>query len=184
MSTKTSAVITSVGANNKVISKAITDINPAADNVAIKTLCQSLNSLTNNTFTGAQRIDKTDITTATTKPKLALTLTTYAQSFLNFANTPNYQEDNAPQLFTNTDLPAFTYSTEMTLRSEISLIFVMSIMKGIDGKVYFATAKGTTIEETDDTQTIKIYFEETETTAATTAQLVISYNAPPVLTIL
>lgn len=62
---KTSAIITTVGANNKVVSKAITDINPNADNGAIKTLCQSLNSLTNNTLTGVQRVDKTDITTAT-----------------------------------------------------------------------------------------------------------------------
>lgn len=184
MADKVSANITYTDQNGKKGAKAITDINPTADNSTVKNFCAGLNALTNNTLMSVEKIERTDITNAATKPKLALTLTLYAQSFLNFTNTPNYEEDNAPQLFTNTDLPAFTYSTEMTLQSEISLIFVMSIMKGIDGKVYFATAKSNAIEETDDTQTVKIHFEETNTTAATTAQLVISYNAPPVLTIL
>lgn len=184
MADKISATITYVDTANNKGTKAITDISPTADNGAIKNFCVGLLGLTTNTLSQIDRVEKTDITTATEKPKLALTLTMYAQSFLNFASTPNYEEDNEPQLFTNTNLPAFTYSTEMTLYSEISLIFVMSIIKGVNGKVCFVTAKGTTIEETDDTQTIKIYFEETETTAATTAQLVISYNAPPVLTIL
>ena len=184
MADKISATITYLDANGGKGSKAITDISPTADNGAIKNFCNAFVGLTTNTVSQIDRIDKTNITNAATKPKLALTLTTYAQSFLNFANTPNYEEDNAPQLFNNTNLPAFTYSTEMTSQSEISMIFVMSIMKGTDGKVYFATAKGTTIEETDATQTIKIHFAETDTTAATTAQLVISYNAPPVLTIL
>ena len=65
MATKTSAVITGVDSNDKTVSTAITDINPNADNGAIKSLCESLAGLTNNTLSKIQRVDKTDITNAT-----------------------------------------------------------------------------------------------------------------------
>ena len=68
MATKTSAIITSattVNGATKLVSKAITDINPNADNGAIKALCEGLAGLTNNETKGIQRVDKTDITNAT-----------------------------------------------------------------------------------------------------------------------
>jgi len=84
MATKTSAIITSVGTDNKAVSKAITDINPNADNGAIKALCESLAGLTNNTLKGVQRIDKTDLDGATTKEKFTVIFNTTSIEGLTF----------------------------------------------------------------------------------------------------
>lgn len=72
MAKKTSAIITSVDAANKTGSKAITDINPNADNGAIAALCRGFASLTTKTTKDIQRVDKTDITTAATKAQVVL----------------------------------------------------------------------------------------------------------------
>jgi len=180
MADKISASITYVDSSNSKGSKSITDISPTADNGSIKNLCVGLLRLTTNTLSQIDRIDKTDITAATTKPKLDLMLTAYAMENFNFSSAPNYSEEDEPKLFVQTNLPSFTYEVEW---STVAATFVASVV-AYNGKVYFATAKGTTIEETDVTQTIKIHFEETNTTAATTAQLVIGYSGQPTLTIL
>lgn len=59
MSTKTSLVINAVN-DGKQIQKTLTDINPAADNTALKVWGQMLNGLTTNTYVKTDRIDKTN----------------------------------------------------------------------------------------------------------------------------
>lgn len=60
MATKTSLVINATNAG-KVIQKTLTDINPAAENSALKTWGQMLNGLTTNTYMKTDRIDKTNV---------------------------------------------------------------------------------------------------------------------------
>ena len=72
MSDKISANITYVDTDNNKGSKAITDISPTADNGAIKNFCVGLLGLTTNTLSQIDRVEKTDITNATAKPKLTL----------------------------------------------------------------------------------------------------------------
>lgn len=47
------------------IQRSITNANPNASNYVLKTFAQQINGLTTNTFRGAVRIDKEDITAAT-----------------------------------------------------------------------------------------------------------------------
>lgn len=74
MATKTSLVISAAN-DGKIIQKTLTDINPAADNAALKTWGQMLNSLTTNTYVKSDRIDKTSCDAAAEKltPSLVLT---------------------------------------------------------------------------------------------------------------
>lgn len=73
MSTKTSLVINAVN-DGKHIQKTLTDINPAADNVALKIWGQMLNGLTTNTYVKTDRIDKTNCDTVEEKLTPSLTL--------------------------------------------------------------------------------------------------------------
>lgn len=66
MATKTSLVISSTS-DGKVVQKTLTDINPAADNAALKTWGQMLNSLTTHNYVKADRIDKTSCDEAAEK---------------------------------------------------------------------------------------------------------------------
>ena len=68
MADKVSATITYLDANNHKGMKAITDINPNADNSAVKNLCAGLNALTTNTLVRIEKIERTDITNATAQP--------------------------------------------------------------------------------------------------------------------
>jgi hypothetical protein len=73
MATKTSLVINAVN-DGKQIQKTLTDINPTADNGALKVWGQMLNGLTTNTYVKTDRIDKTNCDTYETKltPNVAL----------------------------------------------------------------------------------------------------------------
>ena len=59
--------------DGKTLQKTLTDINPAADNAALKTWGEMLNGLTQNTYVKTDRIDKTNCDTIRTKqtPSLA-----------------------------------------------------------------------------------------------------------------
>ena len=72
MATKTSLVINALS-DGKAIQKTLTDINPAADNAALKTFGQMLNALTTNTYVKTDRIDKTncDAVVAKAQPQLS-----------------------------------------------------------------------------------------------------------------
>lgn len=76
MADKTSATITYLDENNNKGTKSITDISPDADSGAIKNFCTALNALSTNTISSIDKIEKTDITNATVKPKLTLTILT------------------------------------------------------------------------------------------------------------
>ena len=58
----TNILIEATATNGKKVQRAITNVNPAAGNGALKNLAQSLNSLTSNTYVGTTRIDRIDIT--------------------------------------------------------------------------------------------------------------------------
>ena len=177
MADKISASITYLDVSNNKGSKAITDISPTADNGAIKDFCVGLLGLTTNTLSQIDRVEKTDITNATVKPKLTLTLD---QQFANGIRTKYSSMDT---LFVETDLPNFTYKVELT--TEPNKYAATLFYNEYQRKVYFASALDPSDPPLESgTYTMTIYFEETETTAATTAQLVISGNAAPVFTIL
>ena len=175
MADKVSATISYVDANNRKGMKAVTDINPNADNGAVKNFCSGLNALTTNTLTGIEKIERTDITNATAKPKLTLTLSSTARNGIYITD-----QFTCDILFVETNLPNFTYEVEA--RISVTDKFNASLIKS-DDRIYFASTTDSTPLESG-TYTMKIYFEETETTAATTAQLVISGDAAPVFTIL
>lgn len=177
---KTSVNITYLDSKGKKGTKAITDINPNADNGSLKNFCSGLNALTNNTLTGVEKIERTDITSATAKPKLALTLSTIANS-LKYTSS---NEDG--RLFNEVNLPAFTYklATSKLLGNPLYLSVVIDFFPYADN-IQFAIKGDTTLTEAEYGQIIAtIFFEETATTAATTAQITIHATDMPELTIL
>lgn len=68
MADKVSATISYLDSNQRKGMKAITDINPVAANSAIKDFCTGLNALTTNTIVSIEKIERTDITNATSEP--------------------------------------------------------------------------------------------------------------------
>lgn len=169
MADKVSATISYVDANNRKGMKAVTDINPSADNTVVKNFCSGLNALTTNTLTGVEKIERTDITNATAKPKLALELTSTARNGIYITD-----QFYSNQLFNESNLPNFTYKVESSIPT-IGKFNATLLKSSGSGGVYFASTIDSTPAESG-TYTMTIYFEETETTAATTAQLVISEN--------
>ena len=177
MATKTSAIITSVGNGNKAVSKAITDINPKADNGAIKTLCESLAGLTNNTLTGIQRVDKTDLSpTSASKEKFTLNLNETTIAGITF-NT----KTNAKQLsYGASTTPAFTidYHWEDADGNTVGMV-AATIIFGANWNdstraltVYIDTTGASAF------QIVKLvadlHFAETDTTSATTYRLTVA----------
>lgn len=179
MADKISASITYLDTNQNKGSKAVTDISPTADNGAIRNFCIGLLGLTTNTLSQIDRVEKTDITNAATKPKLSLTLNTTDTFMFNMSN-PSVGDERNTDIFNQISLPAFSYKVE----GDAGLLynFCVSVYE-TGGHVCYATGAGE-IESTSETVTLTIYFEETETTAATTAQIAINYSGQPTLTIL
>lgn len=175
MADKISATLTYLDATNNKGTKAITDISPTADNGAIKNFCVGLLGLTTNTLSQIDRVEKTDITNAVAKPKLTLTLANDAKSALMFSRS-----SDGSYLFSGT-LPAFTYKFEAADTTILDSYFVNFFQS--NDRIRFG-AHTTISSTTTETVTATVYFAETDTTAATTAQIVISYDAQPVLTIL
>ena len=172
MADKISANITYVDANNNKGSKAITDIGPNADNGSIKNFCVGFLGLTTNTLAQIDRVEKTDITNATTKPKLSLTLSSET------TNARTNESDTSGELFVETITTNYTY--KVTAFQNAAGKFAVNFYKTDENKLHFETVVS---YEAGGSTTYQIYFEETETTAATTAQIVFSTSAP-VLTIL
>lgn len=183
---KVTLTIEGVTQADKKTSTKIPYINPNISDDVMRTFAQKCAALTDDTHTGTTKTIDEDITTAETeKPKLNLMLTAYAMENFNFSSAPAYDQedfddDKEPSLFAGIDKPEFTYEI---VWSPLAIRFPIMILR-YNGKVYFNTAAPITIDETSDTLTVKIYFKETATTAATTAQLVIGYSGMPTLTIL
>lgn len=182
MADKVSATISYVDANNRKGMKAVTDINPNADNGAVKNFCTGLNALTTNTLTGVEKIERTDITNATTKPKLTLTM---PQAFslnltsLSTAANPDYE------LFNQSNLPNFVYRIDEPIDFYNSRIAITVYRANIGGMY---TVRIVTLLQSvpsdEGTVTVTVYFEETETTAATTAVITIPITGKATLEIL
>lgn len=68
----TKLIVTSSDSNNQLVQKTINNINPDADNSALKSFGQKVTALTDNTLSKIERIDKTDITTEKLTPSLTL----------------------------------------------------------------------------------------------------------------
>lgn len=60
-------IVTSSDSNNQLVQKTIPNINPDADNYALKSFGQKVTALTDNTLSKVERVDKTNITSATEK---------------------------------------------------------------------------------------------------------------------
>lgn len=183
---KVTLTIEGVTQADKKTSTKIPYINPNISDDVMRTFAQKCAALTDDTHTGTTKTIDEDITTAEAeKPKVTLLLSTYAMEHLNFSSAPAYDQEDfdaerESPLFSGTGKPEFTYEIvwgPLAVRFPITIFWY-------NGKVYFNTAAPITIDETSDTLTVKIYFKETATTAATTAQLVIGYSGTPTLTIL
>ena len=68
----TKIIVTSSDSNNRIAQKNIPNINPDADNGALKSFGQKVTALTDNTLSKVERVDKTDITNAVAKAKPSL----------------------------------------------------------------------------------------------------------------
>ena len=183
MADKISASITYLDANNNKGTKAITDISPTADNGAIKNFCVGLLGLTTNTLSQIDRVEKTDITTATTKPKLSLTLTTQATE-TRFAY--NMEAQFGYTLFNETVTAGFVYRLGNQGDEGRPVNCMLNIFrKGNFNDIYFSAC---TFDDHNSYPnlgvTVYVYFDETDTTAATTVKIRFFQSQDATLTIL
>lgn len=80
-------IVTSSDSNNQLVQKTINNINPDADNGALKSFGQKITALTDSTLTKVERVDKTNISAAVAKLTPSVTLdstvdaTTLTRSF-------------------------------------------------------------------------------------------------------
>ena len=154
MATKTSLVINAVN-DGKQIQKTLTDINPAANNSALKVWGQMLNGLTTNTYVKTDRIDKTNCDTYETKLTPSITLdstvvpSTLTRSFcLNGTNLPIDIETDGELSIVNNDNT--TWCTTIRLGADTG---VYRLYIGIvnDQTATNATAGHTVIVESKET---------------------------------
>ena len=179
-SKKVTLTIDGLDANQKKSSTKIQYVNPNASDDVMRTFANKCAALSTDTHTATTKTTDEDITNAETpKQKLPLTLNT-ADTFLFNMSNPSIGGERNTDIFDQTNLPVFTYKVE----GDAGLLynFCVSVYE-TGGHVCYATG-ASEIESTSETVTLTIYFEETATTAATTAQIVISYNGQPTLTIL
>lgn len=173
---KVTLTIEGIDQVDKKTSTKIPYINPNISDAVMKTFAQKCAALSDDTHTGTIKTVEEDITNAATKPKLTLTLANDAKSALMFSRS-----SDGSYLFSGTTLPAFTYKLEAANTTILDSYFVNFFQS--NDRIRFG-AHTTISSTTTETVTATVYFEETDTTAATTAQIVISYDAQPVLTIL
>ena len=183
MADKVSAAITYLDSNQNKGSKSITDINPEADNGAIKNFCVGLVGLTTNTISQIDRVEKTDITHATptpAKPKLELTIDNTAlarvaasESGTNevIAQLPTGMatDDNAPKVATVIIMTTEDRTIGAYDKNNITDVYTMagytdSFKIGVASK-YYSTSESFGFAK------VTFNFEETATTAATSYQL-------------
>lgn len=70
----TAIIVNATDALGKSAQKSVTNVNPAATNSQLVALGQAINAISNNTYGGTVRIDKTDCDTETGKPEPTLTV--------------------------------------------------------------------------------------------------------------
>ncbi|MBR2734098.1 MAG: hypothetical protein IKO74_02400 [Selenomonadaceae bacterium] len=183
MPDKVSATITYLDANNRKGMKAITDINPNADNSAVSALCTGLNALTTNTLTNIEKVERTNITNGN-KPKLTVAIIDNP-SFLKLTGFNN--EFMMVRLSTQA-VPNYTYkfTSPVCVKNEgdtnarvADLSFGPvrkngELLEGIGITGYIHDWKS------GDTVTVEFYFDETEETARTTYRLTIRYEDTPI----
>ena len=188
MADKISASITYLDANNDKGSKAVTDISPTADNGAIKNFCVGLLGLTTNTLSQIDRIEKTDITNATTKPKLTLSVETQnlAQLQLNasefFWDTIaiwNSSKANFPKIYC-----AYSYTRGNNSKYDLTRYLSFGIEEIFDAedtsncKLNFFLEKNQPVAPAaTDTLTVDFLFTETPATQETIYRLTVTVNA-------
>ena len=176
MADKISASITYVDANNNKGSKAVTDISPTADNGAIKNFCVGLLGLTTNTLAQIDRVEKTDITNATTKPKLTVTLSTSEGAAPRFYDDKDERVTDAGRALLRLPTGMNQVPFSMKMNNPVANYFTVQFCYSSTNTGYvtgwwYWSYYG--YEETT-VATIDFYFEETETTAATNYRMTIS----------
>ena len=127
MADKISASITYLDADNNKGSKAITDISPTADNGAIKNFCVGLLGLTTNTLSQIDRVEKTDITNATPKPKLTLEVYTETLATLQLNSDTMFWDSIANWNSSKANFPkiycSYSYTQDGYVLSDLSKSF-------------------------------------------------------------
>lgn len=173
---KVTLTIDGIDANEKKSSTKIQYVNPNISDDVMRTFANKCAALSTDTHTATTKTTDEDITNATTKPKLSLT-------FFN-ANTPQLSQPGASFLFTQTKLPNFTYKLEAEDPSSSLAnvgLSVYTVGTRINYNLCLQQEWGSSV---GTPMMLTIYFDETETTAATTVQITINFDTAPVLTIL
>ena len=183
MADKISANITYVDTDNNKGSKAITDISPTADNGAIKDFCVGLIGLTTNTLSQIDRVEKTDITNATPKPKFTFPVVEEALANLQLGKSDSILwEGIAVWNSTKANLPkiycTYSYTQGNVTYTDLSMKFGFGVEQMLDMadpsncRLMIYLAKGTLTA--DDTLIVDFICTETPVTRETMYRLTIT----------
>ena len=186
MADKISANITYVDTDNNKGSKAITDISPTADNGAIKDFCVGLIGLTTNTLSQIDRVEKTDITNATPKPKFTVPVVEETLANLQLGKSDSILwEGIAVWNSTKANLPkiycTYSYTQGNVTYTDLSMKFGFGVEQMLDMadpsncRLMIYLAKGTLTA--DDTLIVDFICTETPVTRETMYRLTITGTA-------
>lgn len=192
---KVTLTIDGLDANQKKSSTKIQYINPNASDDVMRTFANKCAALSTDTHTATMKTTDEDITTAATpKPKVSVTLTTSATATLTYNYVKQQSSGvNFGTLFNERNLPSYTYKIAWLDNDDAKDLFLLNLFDDNDGgtsrpmgMVFYSAymlEDPRSRDEFGPTQ-FTICFEETDTTAATAVQVLISQSVAPVLTIL
>lgn len=181
---KVTLTIDGIDANNKKSSTKIPYVNPNASDDVMRTFANKCAALSTDTHTATTKTTDEDITNAATpKPKVAL------PDFNTYANLTNIKEAEGSYnaaLSSGDHFPNFTYYVDMPSDwTDIQATFTVYNQKSSAALLkMLAYVKPDMPGTVTGEATITIHFDETETTAATTAVITVPVTGNASLTIL
>ena len=182
---KTSVNITYYDQRGNKGMKAITDINPNASNAEIKDFANGLNALTTNTVASLEKIERTNITAATGKPKVTLAIQPELDEFKG-SFTEQVSDTAAKSTVQTTITTALTMigtNGDKLSVNDHAYIAMAYVPEGASETKLKFVADMTKTTGTPVAQAIMdIVFAETDTTAETTYRLTVIRGDTPQLT--
>ena len=188
-SKKVTLTIDGLDANEKKSSTKIQYVNPNVSDDVMRTFANKCAALSTDTHTATTKTTDEDITNAATpKPKLTLTMPSQLPAKLNLTSLST-ETNTMYVLFNEESLPNFVYRIEQPrdfYDSCVAITVYNAEIGATSDPSYYVriVAMLKSVPSAEGNVTVTIYFDETETTEATTAQVTIPITGNATLTIL
>ena len=169
----------------KKFQKVVTDINPNATNAQLKDFATGLNALTTDTVTSIEKVERTNITAATGKPKVTLAIQPELDEFKG-SFTEQVSDTAAKSTVPTTITTALTLignnDDELSVNDHAYIAMAYVPEGASETKLKFVADMTKTTGTPVAQAIMDIVFAETDTTAETTYRLTVIRGDTPQLT--